>query len=346
MVDWHFVVKKAWLGLLIAIFFVAIMIAVKAEPINMSCGTNYSYNYTDILNTSIIQLFNCKADNYSCTNTTIIVNGSINVSYFNISMIPGDLIHQNTSYCDVTTSCASNTSSVNGTCSITRGLIGGESYDNTASGCDIHFFCSAPNASDVNNCDYECLNEEQTITKKVRIYSDGGRVKFVLDGQEQLFLLNGTFDYSANIDYTCPANLLVDVTNESAQLLDLCSKINPYLVNWVDAALMRGAKFQDQYTGCVEDKTSATLNCDDRVKSYEEAVMLANVQVNGTMMSYQRCLDDKAVIESKHYYLVAFIVILSIFSGMLLIATIILATALWKSKHDNTPGVQGSGGDF
>lgn len=289
-----------------------------AEPITITSGNNYTYNYTNQTNETAFQDFLC------LPNATAAVCAQTNVT---IGLNPGETRVTFQNQCQLTATCAPATVIANGTCRIDTEIDPGETYRSNEASCNVEVTCD-----EADKC--ERLTSTVAYTKHYKITGDGQTINFEFDGKNQPFNRNSSsFNYEADITYECPVEVTKE-TFEGVDLLNLCKETNPYLLTWVDLAIKRGYDCQDQKTACEESVSSCEQQCTDRVGALNDRILTLQNQLNNTNSAFNTCLTQKQELESRQWVFGAGILLGSLYAGGMTVLAAILGYALWKGRRN------------
>lgn len=322
-------VKKKNLFFWLILTFLLPMLVLATEQHNVNCGEDINISFV-CNNTTVEHKISC-LNNFSC----------YEYSNITLSLEPGEnkLLNESSYYLDASCeACPSNETNV---CSVNKFLDSAEHYTKQSGACDLDIRCE-----ECQECE-EISNDTTQITfqKNFRLWSDGKLVKFRLDGAEQGFIKNSTFDFETEFKYYCPAELEVNTTEmEVEKIIGICEEVNPYLLNWVDATLEDYRTCKTRLETCIGQKAGLDSSCDDKVNSVDEKLLVSRNQLNMTNQKLYECRDDLVREKGNDGYLVALCIIFGGISALGVFISVLLAYLLWKKKKTEDY-VKNRGGD-
>lgn len=206
------------------------------SAVNLAPGGNYSFSYVNASNQSDSEFFACFPPA---------------VANLSATLSPGDVnVRLNSTYCDVSVSCASQTNSTP-VCVIDTRLDPGEEFVRSNDVCDVRI--------DVREQDFSCSDvDTYTVERIVKLFRDGEFVSVEANGRTQDFFANASkWSYEYPVRFECPLNVTPDSLHDSDAILNTFSSFTPILA--------------ENYAQCLENNKLQDIKCDERMDRYFDA---------------------------------------------------------------------------
>lgn len=168
---------------------------------NLSANETYQFNYTNVSNSTVTELFYCAAHNESMC---MLRNLSIAVS-------PGETVSLQNGSCSLTASCAG--IPANATCVVSRTMAPGERYQNTGGTCNIDITAS-------NTTIITTTGPTVPYRGAIQVTNTGGILTITVDNQS--FVVDASKSgvlYKQDIEVVCPVQPTFQPTADDADYL-------------------------------------------------------------------------------------------------------------------------------
>jgi hypothetical protein len=186
---------KLWLFALL--LFVPSAMAVT----NLSANETYQFNYTNLSNNTVTELFYCAAHNESmCA-----------LRNLSLSIAPGETVSLQNGSCSLTASCAGIPS--NATCVVSRTMAPGERYQNVGGACNIDI--TAGNSTVITT-----TTPTVPYRGAIQVTNTGGILTITVDNQS--FVVDASRNgvlYKQDVEVVCPVQPTFQPTVEDADYL-------------------------------------------------------------------------------------------------------------------------------